>query len=199
MANEIAWAQAELQQPPNPSACNSACQMRHDSFLLQIQQADSTISGSILPGRKLLQTRADMAIAQVGGCKNPCSDNCCIHIDGGGTPRFDACPPFAPKCEVYADPPYAPPPCGGAEMCDSCSSQDQTPCADVVRDDLPSTRITGYDCVTCDSSATAQAAHASGGSGSSPSADAGTIVENVLKIGMLYWPRCNMGFEGLCY
>ena len=189
MLNEIAWAQAELQQPPNPSTCNSSCQMQHDSFLLRIQQADSAMSssGSILPGRKLLQlTRVEMAIQTVGGCKNPCdvrSENCCIHIDGGGTPKFDSCPPFAPNCEVYADPPSTPSPCGGAEMCDQCSAADGTACADIVRDDLPSTRITGYDCVTCDNTATARTAAASGG-GSGPSADAGTIIENVLKIGI---------------
>ncbi|KAL3153917.1 hypothetical protein ABBQ32_013481 [Trebouxia sp. C0010 RCD-2024] len=121
MANEAAWAQAELQQPPTPAACNSACQMQHDSFLLQIQRADSTTPGSILPGRKLLDAN-------------------------------------------------------------DVIQQDGTPCADVVRDDLPSTRITGYDCTTCDNSASAQYAAASGGDGSSPSPDYGSIISNVLRI-----------------
>lgn len=186
MANEAAWAQAELQQPPSPSACSSPCQMQHDSFILQIQQADSTTPGSLLPARKLLQTTAADYIQQIGGCKNPCSDNnCCIHVNGGGTPRFDVCPPFAPNCEVYADAPYAPPPCGGVEMCDSCSAQDQTACADPVRDDLPSTRVTGYDCTTCDNTAAIRGcADNSGGSGSSAPANAGTTITNILKIGI---------------
>ena len=94
--------QAELQQPPSPSACNSPCQMQHDSFLLQIQQADSTLPSSLLSGRKLLQTTAADYIQHIGECKTLCCDNnCCIHVDGGGTPRFYSCPPFAPDCEVY--------------------------------------------------------------------------------------------------
>lgn len=181
MANEAAWAQAELQQPPTPAACNSACQMQHDSFLLQIQRADSTTPGSILPGRKLLD--ANDVIQQVGGCPAmPCGDKCCIHCDGAGNANYASCPPFAPYCEVYCDPPPTPPPCRGVEICDSCSVQDGTPCADVVRDDLPSTRITGYDCTTCDNSASAQYAAASGGDGSSPSPDYGSIISNVLRI-----------------
>ena len=71
-------------------------------------------------------------------------------------------------------------------MCDSCSAQDGTACADAVRDDLPSTQVTGYDCTTCDNTANIRAGKLNSGGSGSVSTDPGKIIFNVLKIAAFF-------------
>ena len=179
--NEVAWAQANLQSPAIPAACNSSCQSQHDSFLLSIQQDNPALSDSAQTGRKLLQSLPGPC--EPDNCDN-CCDNCCYQNGEGGDVSFARCPGGVDKCTILDAPPPPPPspPCKGVQLCDSCSSQDQASCADPVRDDLPSTQITGYDCTTCDNTAKIRQIAATSGGGGSSGTDGGTIAFNVLKI-----------------
>lgn len=184
MLNEIAWAEAELQQPHNVSACNSLCQGAHDSFLLRIQQGNSSLPASTQSARKLLQSYPGPF--DVNTCVN-----CCWQPDAQGNINYAHCPDGVAKCTTLpATPPPAPaPPCNGVMICDSCSAQDSTPCADVVRDDLPNTRITGYDCTTCDNTAALRgmAGNGGSGSGSSTASDIGNTILSVLRIAIAFF------------